>query len=248
MINIDTDQFWVPNTPPPPLNDTICDYDIESELKDPTRYSYIYLGSKQNDNNMKVLKFVKITKSTIYKIKNEIETMRIVNHPNILKLEDYFKYNEYMCLVTPYMPLECLHNFIIERYSKGIPEKMASKIMYQLLNAVNYLHKHNIWHRDIKPDNILVVDNDEKDPKVVLADFGFARKFDDADLSNEFLGTPEFTAPEIFQMEEYTNKVDIWSLGVSLFIMLAAKYPTCAYSKNPRQCRWLIERGKLNFK
>lgn len=162
MIDLLINNFWDPTTPPPPIKDTVGDYEIDSELKEPTNYSFIYLGNKQNDNEMKVLKFVKYTRNAIDRVKNEIATMRIVYHPNIIKLEDCFIYNEYVCIVTPYYPLQSLHNFIIGRYPSGIPEQMACKIMYQVLNAVNYLHKNNIWHRDIKPDNFLVVNSDEK--------------------------------------------------------------------------------------
>lgn len=248
MIDLYTGQFWVSNTPPPPINETINKYEVESELKSPTKYSYIYLGNNKR-NERKVLKFVKCMANTIDKIENEILTMSMIDHPNIIKLEDYFRYNEYVCIVTPFIPLQSLHSFILENYKFGIPEKMACKIIHQLLNAVNYLHKNNIWHRDIKPDNILVVDSDQKNPKIKLADFGFARKFKNQNdlCDDEFLGTPEFTAPEIFKNIEYTNKVDIWSVGVSLFVMLVAKYPTCSYSNNPKKCRWLIERGLLNF-
>lgn len=247
MIDFNQIHYWTKTTDPPPLNETIGEYQTNEQIQGPTLYSYIYLGSKTNSNQKKVLKFIKCKRDSIYKIENEIETMSLVNHPNILKMEDYFLFNEYVCIVTPFIPLKSLHSFIVNKYSCGIPEKMASKIMYQLLSAVDYLHKINIWHRDIKPDNVLVVDSNEKNPKVVLADFGFARRFESGDLGNEFMGTPEFSAPEIFKMNRYTNKVDIWALGVSLFVMLTAKYPTCAFSNDQKKCRYLIERGLLNF-
>lgn len=241
-------QYWVNTSQPPPLNETIGEFQINSELTKPTSYSYIYLGKKKNGSEKKVFKFVKCKRDSLCKIENEIETMSLVNHPNILKMENYFLFNEYVCIVTPYIQHQSLHKFIIDNYPSGIPEKMASKIMFQLLSAVDYLHKINIWHRDIKPDNVLVVETDEKNPKVVLADFGLARRFKCSnDLGKEFLGTPEFSAPEILRKRYYTNKVDIWSLGVSLFVMLVARYPTCSYQSDPKKCRWLIERGMLNY-
>lgn len=248
MINIDSTLFYDKNTAPPPKDESINDYKIISEFRKPTLYSYLYLGCKENEKENKALKFIKYTKDTIEMIKNEIGTLSIIDHPNILKMEEYFMYKEYACIVTPYYQLQSLHKFIVENYSKGIPEKMACIIMHQILEALDYLHKKGIWHRDIKPDNILVADNDQKHPKVILADFGYAKKFDIDSFSRETLGSYEFLAPEIYKNEFYTNKVDIWSLGVSLFVILTGKYPTCSYSRNPKRCVYLIINGILNYK
>ena len=249
MIDINFSQMWTKNTPEPPLNETINDsYETKTKLQEPTQDAYIYLGNKVNDNNMKVLKFIKMKEETLNRIKNEIELMQFVKHPNILKIEDCFIFKEYVCIVTPYCPLSNLHDFIINNYPSGMPNKMAAHITYQLFEALRYLHNLNIWHRDIKPENILVINDDEKNPNVVLADFGFAKKIEEETYNKEFLGTPEFTAPEMFKLEQYTNKVDIYSLGVTLFVMLTARYPTCSYANNPRKCRWLIENGILNYK
>ena len=240
-------KYWGKNTPPPPLKEKIGKYYVKSELHEPTNYSYIYLCKNLNNNVKNVIKFVKCKINEINKIQNEIEIMSLAKHPNILELEDYFLYNEYMCIVTPFMPSKSLHTFLIEHYCQGIPEDISSCIIYQLLDALNYLHKKNILHRDIKTENILVVDPNPKHLKVKLADFGSSIHLPKGHECDEFIGTPDFSAPEIFQHINYTEKVDIWSLGITLFVMLTGFLPFPSYSRNPHECKFSIINGDLNY-
>lgn len=240
-------KFWHPSSTPPPLNQTIGNYQTETELHDPTNYSYIYLGSNIKENSKKVLKFIKYKEEEICRINDEINIMNQIDHPNILKMDEYFPFKEYICLVTPFIPFESLHSLLITKYYLGIPENMAKIMMRQLLEAVNYLHKRNIWHRDIKTENILIQNSDPLNPKILLADFGLAKRFTEGQKSNEFSGTIDYSAPEILKHIDYTEKVDIWSLGVTLFVMLTGLLPVPSYGTAPRECRYLISNGLLNF-
>ena len=146
MLNIN--QFWDENSLPPPINESIKNYRIESQIRKPTNYSYIYLASKIGDDQKKVIKFIKCKENIIERIINEIDTMNEIQHKYILKIEDYFLYNEYACIVTPYIPTGSLHFLILNKYKNGIPENIAKIMMEQMLDSIIYLHEINIWHRD----------------------------------------------------------------------------------------------------
>lgn len=240
--------FWNQSTPPPQEGEKIGKYVvIESVIPDPTNCSYIYSCLDTDDNQKKVIKFIKFIERKISRISSEVETLNSVHHPFIIQMEKCFRYKEYMCIVIPYVPNGSLHRLMVTDFKEGMTESMAAVIMYQMLSAVRYLHSMNIWHRDIKPDNFLVVDSDPFHPVVVLNDFGYAKIFNSDEKGHEFMGTPEFLPPEIVNGIPYDNTVDTWSLGITLFVMLTCRYPTPSYSKYPTRCKKMISKGILNF-
>jgi calcium-dependent protein kinase len=97
-------------------------------------------------------------------------------------------------------------------------------VIKQILQALAYCHERGLVHRDLKPQNVLI-ESKEGLWFVKLIDFGFAKFFPKDHNSKEKLGTPLFMAPEILKNEEYNNKVDIWSVGIMLFMMLTGKLP-----------------------
>lgn len=238
--------YWNESTPLPPENAEFGPY-TTSMLISSTNCSYIYLGSNTDDNSKKALKFVKRIEESMERINNEITTMNLAQHPNILRIENTFLYNQYICIVTPYAPVGSLHRLIRTQYSSGLPEDTAKIMMRQMLEALNYLHEINIMHRDIKADNFLVYDSDLNNPQISLSDFGFAKVFQANEKFEEYIGTPEFAAPEMFTRTPYDQSVDIWSLGITLFVMLAGNYPTPSYRTLPKDCTFKIVNGLLNY-
>jgi serine/threonine protein kinase len=106
----------------------------------------------------------------------------------------------------------------------GLPEWKVKQIMFQLFQAVAHMHARGVWHRDLKPENILVTE----DGSVVIADFGHAVRAAGAargTLEAAVCGTTEYSAPELILCLPSSEKVDIWSLGVTMFVCLTGFYP-----------------------
>lgn len=162
-------------------------------------------------------------KSKTTGLQQEIAVLMGVNHPNVLCLKDTFDEPDAVKLVLELAPEGELFNFIIRK--QKLTEAETRKLFLQLFQGVKYLHDRNIVHRDIKPENILLVDDDLH---VKLADFGLAKIIGDESFTTTLCGTPSYVAPEILAehgRRKYTKAVDIWSLGVVLYICLCGFPP-----------------------
>jgi serine/threonine protein kinase len=104
-------------------------------------------------------------------------------------------------------------------------------IFQQVLMGLNYMHKKNIIHRDIKLENIVMQTNRKDDLTIKITDFGFAKIFDPAVGLKDILGSPIYMAPEIVQRKTYGVEVDIWAAGVLLYIMVVGAPPFVTYDK-----------------
>ncbi|KAJ9457547.1 putative serine/threonine-protein kinase fhkC [Diplonema papillatum] len=156
----------------------------------------------------------------------EIRILKRVSHPCISRILDVFLTGEAMQIVMELALGGDLFDLIKKR--KRLSEGDARLVLQQIAEAVAYLHKEGIAHRDIKLENILLARADDV-RSVKLADFGLAKAFETpagTDLLKTTCGTPMYTAPEIIERKgAYTEAVDIWSLGVVLFAMLVARPP-----------------------
>lgn len=160
----------------------------------------------------------------------EIEILIKTDHPRVIKIYEYYQDEVNYYLITEYISggdlYETITNF------KTFDENQAANIMYQILSAVYYLHSNNIVHRDIKPENILVEKNESEGSERVegenminikLIDFGTCNYYTTDKKMTLKVGTPYYIAPEVLQ-RNYTHKIDVWSCGVILYILLCG-YP-----------------------
>ena len=156
---------------------------------------------------------------------DEIENLMLLNHPNILKLfEYYYDEKENIYIITEYIRGEELFNKIqeVHRFS----EEDSAVIIKSVLQAITYCHSRGIIHRDLKPENILIPSGNNKIDYTLLKiiDFGASvLKKDDGKISFRF-GTPYYIAPEVLQ-ESYNEKCDVWSIGVILYLLLIGQAP-----------------------
>ena len=159
-------------------------------------------------------------------IKEEASILQSLNHPNIIKLLDFYEEPNSFFIVTEKVAGGELFDRIVQKECYN--EKTARDVMKAILNAVDYMHRKGIAHSDLKPENLLMVSRDN-DAVLKLADFGFAARCDD-DANNGFgnlskqCGTPSYVAPEILLRFPYGTKADMWSVGIILYILLAG-YP-----------------------
>lgn len=127
----------------------------------------------------------------------------------------------------------------------SLSERTAAHIMRQLLSTVVYCHKRNIVHRDLKPENILIVKSEKKDQiDIKVIDFGTAETFKTRAKLREFVGTAYYMAPEVIE-ERYTEKCDVWSCGVILYILLSG-YPPFG-GRDDNAILRAIKRGKFDY-
>ena len=151
----------------------------------------------------------------------EINLVKLCNHPNIIRCIDFYVDDATYYFVMEYVSGGELYEHIT---TKDITMNQARKIFAQLVSCIEYCHGNLITHRDIKPENILLSNAD--DLSIKLIDFGLANYIKTTGLHNSFCGSPEYAAPEIILRKEYNPmKVDIWSIGIILNILVTGGYP-----------------------
>ncbi|GAV74647.1 Pkinase domain-containing protein [Cephalotus follicularis] len=163
-------------------------------------------------------------------IRREVQTMSLIDHPNVLRAHCSFTAGHSLWVVMPYMAGgSCLH-IMKSSYPEGFEEPVIATLLRETLKALVYLHSHGHIHRDVKAGNILIDSNGA----VKLADFGVsACMFDTGDRQrsrNTFVGTPCWMAPEVMQqLHGYDFKADIWSLGITALELAHGHAPFSKY-------------------
>ena len=156
-------------------------------------------------------------------ILNEINILRTMDHPNILKIFEFYSNKEQYSIVTELCQGGELFQQIIDQ--GPFNERYSAYVMYQLFSAVNYCHKMHIVHRDLKPENILIVGKDSEGlPMVKICDFGTSKIFEKGAVQRKLVGSSYYIAPEVLK-KHYNEKCDVWSCGVITYILLSARPP-----------------------
>ncbi|KAK9500157.1 hypothetical protein O3M35_001471 [Rhynocoris fuscipes] len=187
-------------------------------------YGKVQLGINKETGQevaIKTIKKCKIeTEADLIRIRREIQIMSSLRHPYIIHIYEVFENRDKMVLVMEYAAGGELYDYLSKQ--KVLDESEARRIFRQIAMAVYYCHKHQICHRDLKLENILL---DEKG-NAKIADFGLSNVFDSNRLLSTFCGSPLYASPEIVKGVPYKGpEVDCWSLGVLLYTLVYGAMP-----------------------
>ena len=169
---------------------------------------------------MKIIKKESCDEGYLKSLSNEINIMRELDHPHIIKLYEIYQEKQHIYMITEFLSGGELFDVLIK--NRNLNENIAAKVIKQVFQAVNYLHNKKIVHRDLKPENLMLISEDKFDVKVI--DFGLSRTFTKDKKLCQRLGTPYYIAPEVLK-KKYDEKCDIWSIGVILHVLLCGSPP-----------------------
>ena len=144
-------------------------------------------------------------------------------HPNIIRLLDLFENEDYIYIVMENMQGADLFTYL-ERRDFQLPEPRAKELAHQIATALYYLHSFGIAHRDLKPENILM-ESDSDTAELRIVDFGLSKIIGPNESSVDPFGTLSYVAPEVLLQNPYGKEVDLWSLGIIVYLMLSGTLP-----------------------
>lgn len=172
----------------------------------------------------------------------EMNLMKTLEHPGIVKMKECFDTPKVLYMVLEPMVGGELFDRIVEKEKYG--EGDARDVVKTVTEAIQYCHSQGVVHRDLKPENLLLSSPDD-DAKVKVADFGLAKMLTADTAMTTACGTPGYVAPEILGGQEYDNSVDMWSIGVIMYILLCGFPPF--YDENNAALFESIKRGKYDY-
>jgi serine/threonine protein kinase len=211
------------------MTDSLCvpNYAIEKAISQGNKNS-IYKAHDTRTGESVILKVTTAGKENLFR---EFSIMTNFSHPAVMKPHAFVSLDSgHYAMILPFAAkgdlLKTVANF-------PLTEREGKSVFYRLSTALRDLHAASIWHRDIKLENVMVMSqNFENRNSVQLADFGFAKRFETTVCDDEFIGSVRYAAPEILKHLPYTEKVDIWSLGIALFAAMTQNFP---YDQNQQR-------------
>ena len=200
-------------------------YDIQNKIGE-GRFAHVFRGVHKQSQRIvavKILEKENLSSQEMDMIQNEIEILKICQHPHILKLYDVIENDEKLYIITELIEGPELYAYL-EKENFDIDESIANKIIKKLTSALFYLNIFGIVHRDIKPENILL-SNNSSNYNIKLIDFGLGIILGPNEKSEQPFGTVSYVSPEVLCGEKYDKSVDIWCIGILTYFMLAGKLP-----------------------
>ncbi|XP_063281476.1 serine/threonine-protein kinase 17A-like [Pelobates fuscus] len=158
-------------------------------------------------------------------IVNEIAVLEMARFsPYVVDLHEVYETNSEIILVMEYAAGGEIFNQCVADQDEAFTEKDVIRLIHQILQGISYLHRNNVVHLDLKPQNILLTSSNPLGD-IRIVDFGLSRQVDTIKEVREILGTPEYVAPEVLNYEPISTATDMWSVGVLTYVMLTGESP-----------------------
>ncbi|XP_068109988.1 serine/threonine-protein kinase D1 [Hyperolius riggenbachi] len=190
------------------------------------QFGIVYGGKHRKtgrDVAIKIIDKLRFPTKQESQLRNEVAILQNLHHRGVVNLECMFETPERVFVV-----MEKLHGDMLEMIlssEKGrLPERITKFLVTQILVALRHLHFKNIVHCDLKPENVLLA-SAEPFPQVKLCDFGFARIIGEKSFRRSVVGTPAYLAPEVLRNRGYNRSLDMWSVGVIIYVSLSGTFP-----------------------
>ncbi|KAK9743723.1 Protein kinase domain [Popillia japonica] len=197
-------------------------YELESEIGR-GKFGTVYRCREKSTNLELAAKFVGVPKKEDRRnVEREVDIMRQLQHPRLIQLYDAFENGKVMCVILELIEGGELFERVIDD-DFVLTEKACTVFMRQICEGVEFIHKQNILHLDMKPENILCLTKTGNRIKII--DFGLARKYDPGKKLQVLFGTPEFVAPEVVNFDQIGFGTDMWSVGVICYVLLSGLSP-----------------------
>jgi len=175
---------------------------------------------------VKIVNLGKMTQSDLDSLHTEVEVLEKLQHPNICRVCEVFREQSKMFIVMEEMAGGELLDRMLDK--QKYMESEAKQAIRDIASGIKYCHDNHVVHRDLKLENLLYTDHTEN-AVLKIVDFGFSKITDQGNkLMTTACGTPEYVAPEVLSRQPYTEKCDLWSLGVITYILLCG-YPPFSY-------------------
>ncbi|XP_017876070.1 serine/threonine-protein kinase MARK2-like isoform X13 [Ceratina calcarata] len=189
---------------------------------------------------IKIIDKTQLNPSSLQKLFREVRIMKMLDHPNIVKLFQVIETEKTLYLVMEYASGGEVFDYLV--LHGRMKEKEARAKFRQIVSAVQYCHQKKIIHRDLKAENLLL----DSEMNIKIADFGFSNEFTPGNKLDTFCGSPPYAAPELFQGKKYDGpEVDVWSLGVILYTLVSGSLPFDGSTL--RELRERVLRGKYRI-
>ncbi|KAG5668120.1 hypothetical protein PVAND_016073 [Polypedilum vanderplanki] len=189
---------------------------------------------------IKIIDKTQLNPTSLQKLFREVRIMKMLDHPNIVKLFQVIQTDKTLYLVMEYASGGEVFDYLVMH--GRMKEKEARAKFRQIVSAVQYLHQKRIIHRDLKAENLLL----DSEMNIKIADFGFSNEFTPGNKLDTFCGSPPYAAPELFQGRKYDGpEVDVWSLGVILYTLVSGSLPFDGTTL--RELRERVLRGKYRI-
>eukprot|EP00457_Paulinella_chromatophora_P001478 gb/GEZN01001480.1/.p1 GENE.gb/GEZN01001480.1/~~gb/GEZN01001480.1/.p1 ORF type:complete len:657 (-),score=65.58 gb/GEZN01001480.1/:888-2858(-) len=214
-------------------------YILGQRIGNPGGFGYAMHATVRASGEKRAVKVIHKRKvqEDLEKLRREVSIHGSLSHPNVVRCYEAYENDESLFIVMEVCSGGELYDRIAEK--KRFSENEARKTFTQVVQGVKYLHDHKIAHCDLKPDNILFQDNSEDSPPKII-DFGMASHLKQRQYLSHFTGTSYYIAPEVHG-KHYTISVDIWSLGVILFVLVFGFPPF--NGKNPKEIHNATRKG-----